>query len=93
MTLATWRDLVIVIWGLVCSGALIFICIVSYRFYKRTVSLLESADLVLAKASDVIDYADKQLIRPVNQIGTIIQGIFQGISLVSNLFRKKEGKR
>lgn len=55
-------------------------------------SLLESADEVVGKVADIVDYADKEVIRPVTQLGTMIQGIVQGISLFSNLFKKKEGE-
>ena len=90
MDLAAWRDLVIVIWGLVGTLAFIFICIIIYMFYKRTMSLLESADLVVAKVVDVIDFADREVIRPVTQFGNLIQGIIQGISLFKEIFKKKE---
>jgi len=90
MDLAAWRDLMIVIWGFVATIAIVFICIIIYMFYKRTISLLESADLVVAKVSDVIDYADKEVIRPVTQFGAMIQGIIQGVNLFSNIFKKKE---
>jgi hypothetical protein len=90
MDLAAWRDLIIVIWGIVGTVALIFICIIAYMFYKRTMSLLESADLVVAKVGEVIDFADREVLRPVTQIGTLIQGIVQGISLFKDMFKKKE---
>ncbi len=91
MDLAGWRDLVIIIWGLIATVAFIFLCIIAYLFYRRTMSLLESADVVVNKVADIVDYADKEVIRPVTQLGTLIQGIVQGISLFSNMFKKKEG--
>jgi hypothetical protein len=90
MDLGAWRDLIIVIWGIVGTIALIFICTIAYLFYKRTMSLLESADLVVAKVGDVIDFADREVLRPVTQLGTMIQGIIQGISLFKDMFNKKE---
>ncbi len=90
MDLAAWRDLIIVIWGIVGTIALIFICTIAYMFYRRTVTLLESADLVVAKVGDVIDFADREVLRPVAQFGTLIQGIIQGISLFKDMFKKKE---
>jgi hypothetical protein len=92
MDLAGWRDLVIIIWGLIASIALIFMSVIIYLFYKRTMSLLESADVVVGKVADIVDYADKEVIRPVTQLGTMIQGIVQGISLFSRIFKKKEGQ-
>jgi hypothetical protein len=85
-----WRDLVIVILGLITTIALIFISIIVFLFYKRTMSLLESADSVVGKVSEIIDYADKEVIKPVLQFGTMVQGIVQGFSYFSNMFKKKE---
>jgi hypothetical protein len=90
MDLAAWRDVIIVIWGTVGTLALIFICTIVYLFYKRTMSLLESADVVVAKVGDVIDFADREVLRPVAQFGALIQGIIQGISLFKDMFKKKE---
>ena len=92
MDLAGWRDLVINIWGLIATIAVIFMSAIIYLFYKRTMSLLESADEVVGKVADIVDYADKEIIRPVTQLGTMIQGIIQGISLFSSIFKKKEGQ-
>jgi len=88
--IAWWRDLVIVILGLIATIALIFISIIVFLFYKRTLSLLESADSVVGKVSEIIDYADKEVIKPVLQFGTMVQGIVQGFSYFSNMFKKKE---
>lgn len=90
MDLAGWRDLVIIIWGLITTVAVVFIATIIYQFYKRTIALLESADLVVAKVGDIVDYADKEVIRPVTQFGTMVQGIIQGVSLFSNIFKRKE---
>ncbi|MHB8085156.1 MAG: hypothetical protein ACYDHZ_04990 [Dehalococcoidia bacterium] len=90
MDLSGWRDLVIIIWGLIATIALIFISVIIYLFYKRTMSLLESADVVVGKVADIIDYADKEVIRPVTQLGVMIQGILQGIGLFNSVFKKKE---
>ncbi|MCX6004563.1 MAG: hypothetical protein NT082_02670 [Chloroflexi bacterium] len=87
-----WRDLVIVVWGLVGTIALVFISIIVYLFYKRTMSLLESADLVVSKVGEIVDYADKEVIKPVMQFGTIVQGIVQGMDFISNIFKKKEAE-
>lgn len=85
-----WRDLVIVILGLFTIIALIFISTIIFLFYKKTASLIESADTVVGKVSEIVDYADKELIKPIVQFGTIVQGIVQGASFFSNMFRKKE---
>jgi hypothetical protein len=90
LEISFWRDLVIVVWGLIGTLALIFISIIAFLFYKRTISLLESADIVVSRVGEIVDYADKEVIRPVVQFGTMVQGIVQGMEFISNIFKKKE---
>ena len=90
MDIAAWRDLVIVIWGSVGVLALIFICIIIFLFYRKTASLIESADSVVVQVGGVVDYFDKEVIRPVTQVGTMVEGIIKGISLIKEIFKKKE---
>jgi hypothetical protein len=90
MDLATWRDLVLVIWGSIGVLALIFICIIIFLFYRKTASLIESADSVVVQVGGVVDYVDKEVIRPVTQMGTMIEGIIKGINLIREIFNKKE---
>jgi hypothetical protein len=90
MDLATWRDLVLVIWGSIGVLALIFICIIIFLFYRKTASLIESADSVVVQVGGVVDYVDKEVIRPVTQMGTMIEGIIKGINLIREIFKKKE---
>jgi hypothetical protein len=90
MDLAAWRDLVIVIWGSVGVLAVIFICIIIFLFYRKTSTLIESADSVVVKIDGVVDYVDREVIHPITQVGTMIEGIIKGISLIKELFKKKE---
>ena len=90
MDIAGWRDLVIVIWGSVGVFALIFICIIIFLFYRKTASLIESADSVVIQVGGVVDYVDKEVIRPVTQMGTMVEGIIKGIKLIREIFKKKE---
>ena len=92
MELSFWRDIILIIWGLVATVAIVFISIILFLFYRRTISLLDSTDLVVARVSNIMDYAEKEMIRPVRQFGTMIQGIIQGVSIFSSIFKKKEGQ-
>ena len=89
MELSAWRDIILIIWGLVATVAIVFITVIMFLFYRRTVSLLESTDLMVARVSDIVDYAEKEMIRPVRQFGTMMQGIIQGVSIFSSIFKKK----
>lgn len=89
MELSAWRDIILIIWGLVATVAIVFIAVIMFLFYRRTVSLLESTDLMVARVSDIVDYAEKEMIRPVRQFGTMMQGIIQGVGIFSSIFKKK----
>lgn len=92
MDLAWWRDLVIVILGLVGTVALVSITIVAILLYKRILKTMDSFDMVAARTSDLIDYAEEEVIQPVAQVGGLIQGVIKGVGFVSKLFSKKEAK-
>ena len=90
MELSFWRDIILIIWGLVATVAIVFISVILFLFYRKTISLLDSTDLVVARVGNIMDYAEKEMIRPVRQFGTMIQGIIQGVSIFSSIFKKKE---
>ena len=92
MELSTWRDIILITWGSVATVVAVFISVILFLFYRRTISLLESTDLVVAKVSDIVDYVDSELIRPASRFGSMISDIVQGISMFSNIFKKKENQ-
>jgi hypothetical protein len=88
--LSSWRDIILIIWGLVATVAMVFISVILFLFYRKTISVLDSTDLMVAKVSDIVDYVSEEVIRPVSRFGTMIQGIMQGISMFGAIFNKKE---
>lgn len=92
MDISWWRDFVIVIWGLVATIVLVIITVVAILLYKRILRTMDSIDTVAARTSDLIDYAEEEVIQPVAQIGGMIRSIIQGASFISSLFKKKEDK-
>jgi hypothetical protein len=92
MEISWLRDLVIVIWGLVATVAVVIITVIAYLFYKKVSVLLDSADYAVARASDILDYAQQEVLQPVIQLGTILQGVVQGVGFFSSIFKKKEKK-
>ena len=90
MELSSWRDIILIIWGLVATVAMVFISVILFLFYRKTVTVLNSTDLIVNKASDIMDYVNTQVVRPVSRFGTMFQGIMQGISIFGSIFNKKE---
>jgi len=97
MDLSWWRDLAIVVWAGIATIAVIFVSVTVFLLYRKLVPLMksadavmESADTVVNKVGAVVDYTRDEVISPVVQFGSAVQGIAQGISVISDLFRKKE---
>jgi len=97
MDLSWWRDLAIVVWAGIATVAVIFVSIIILLMYRKMVPLIksadtvmESADMVVNKIGDAVDYAREEVISPVVKVGSAVQGIAQGIGLIADLFRKKE---
>lgn len=90
MELSMWRDVILIVWGLVATAAMVFISVILFLFYRKTVSLIDSTDMLIDKASDIADYVNARVVAPVSRFGTMVQGIIQGISIFSSIFSKKE---
>jgi hypothetical protein len=88
--LSAWRDTILIVWGVVATVAIVFISVILFLFYRKTISLLESTDLMIAKAGDIVEYINKEVLRPVNRFGTMLQGIIQGVSIFGSIFKKKK---
>jgi len=88
--LSAWRDVILIIWGLVATVAMVFISVILFLFYRKTISVLDSTDLMVNKVSEIVDYVNTQVVKPVRRFGPMVQGIMQGISIFGSIFNKKE---
>jgi len=92
MSIDWFRDLTISILGLVATGVLIFLAVLSYSLYRRARSILDSIRTTLRTIQGISSYAGDEVAKPLIQLVTLIQGIRQGIDTISKLF-KKGGER
>ena len=90
MELSSWRDIILIIWGLVATVSMVFISVILFLFYRKTSSVLDSTDLMVGRVGNMVDYLEKEVVRPVSRFGTMVQGIMQGISIFGSIFNKKE---
>jgi len=88
--ISIWRDVILIVWGLVATAAMVFISVILYLFYRKTVTLLDSTDVLIARVSDMAEYVNAEVVVPVSRFSTMIQGIIQGISIFSSVFKKEE---
>jgi hypothetical protein len=90
MDIGWFRDLVICISGLVVTGVVIFIAVLSYLLYNRARSVLDSIKATSATINEISSAVRDEVIKPILQLVALIRGVFQGIDLVSRFFRKEE---
>lgn len=90
MELSFWRDIILIIWGLVATIATVFISTILFMFYRKTTAVFDTTDLMVNKVSQIVDYVNMEVVRPVSRFGTMIQGVMQGISIFGSIFKKKE---
>ncbi len=91
MSIDWFRDLVISIFGLVATGALIFIAVLSYSLYRRTRPILDSIKTTSAAIEGISSYVRDEVARPLVEVAAIVQGVSRGIEAVTKLFKKGKG--
>jgi len=91
MSIGWFRDLVICIAGVVAAGMLIFIAVLLYALYRRTVSILDSLQVASTNIKGFTSYIGDEVLRPVIQVVTFVQGIRHGISAIRKFFKKEKG--
>lgn len=92
MELSAFRDLVLVIWGLVASVTAIYLCVLLSIFYRRLNSFLSSMNTAVIKIGEIADQAQEDVLIPLARIGSFLRGINQGLAFINKLFNKKESK-
>ena len=95
ITIDWFRDLIICIVGVVATGVLIFVAVLSYSLYHRTRSILDSVKTISRTVQTTSSYVQDKATKPLIEVAAIIQGVRQGIDAVSTLLRskKQEGGR
>jgi hypothetical protein len=88
--LSSLRDLVLVIWGLIASIAIIYFCIITGILFRRLNIFLSSLNTASVKVKEIAEKVQEEVFTPLSQIGSFLRSINQGISFINKLFNKKE---
>jgi predicted PurR-regulated permease PerM len=91
MSIEWFRDLIIVIYGFLGIIVLIFVIIIASLIYKKTRTVLNSIQATTNEVKQIIDTIKIEFVDPIVQAMAVVQGIKQGISTISKLFRKDQG--
>ena len=90
MDIGWFRDLVIVIFGLVTTIVVIFLAILAFILFRKVRPILDSVQGTTAAVKEITCTVKEEVVKPVLQISALIKGITQGIELVTKLFKREE---
>ena len=96
--MSTFRDVIIIIWGIIGIIAFIAITIVSIMLYSRIKKVsaaamvtLNKIEAIATRAQEISIFAGNEVVKPLIRVAAIIQGVRQGMSVMGRMFQKGEG--
>lgn len=90
MSVEWFRDLVIIIFGLIASGVLVLIAITAFLLYRQMRTIQSSMKNTLA-IIERVSRVTSEVLQPLVQVLSLISGIREGIESMTRLFREKKG--
>ena len=91
MSIEWFRDLVICITALLSTGAIIFVALLAYSWYRRTRPILDAIRATTTTIQGLSSCVRDDVARPLAEVVAIIQGVSQGINAATRLFKKQKG--
>jgi uncharacterized protein YoxC len=85
-----FRDLVLCIFGLSATVAVIIIVVLSFLLYFRLKPLLNSMKKTVGTVAKITDTVENEMAGPLAQIASFVQGVRQAIGLFHRFFRREE---
>lgn len=76
MSIEWFRDLIIIIVGIMTIGVIVFFMILFYSIYRR-----------LKRTLDSISHMVDEVVKPIIRITTIFGGVHQGIDIITKILR------
>ena len=89
MSIEWFRDLVVCIFGLGATVALIFMSVLALLLYRKIRPILDSSKATVKTVENISSCVEEEVARPLAQIVAFVQGITQAVSLFSRFSRKK----
>ncbi|MBI2849570.1 MAG: hypothetical protein HYX80_00825 [Chloroflexi bacterium] len=88
MPIEWFRDLVIIIFGIIAIGTSVFFMIIAYSLYKRIIKVLGSLDEACTALETVSSYVSQPVSQPINLLVSLIQDVRDGIENVGKIFQR-----
>ena len=90
MDIAWFRDLILIIFGIVATAGIVIIVVMAFKYYNRAMPILESLKKTIKTVEKISCGVELEVAGPIGQIVAFVQGIRQAVSLVRGFMRDKE---
>lgn len=90
MGIEWFRDLVICIFGIGATVAVITLVVLACLLYRKIKPILDSARSVAKTAENISTTMGTEVAQPLSQLATVIQGVQQVVGLVNRFRKNKE---
>lgn len=90
MSIEWFRDLVICIFGLGATVAVIILVVLALIFYVRLRPLFNSIKRTARTVENITTAVETEVAEPLAQVASFVQGVRQAIGLFSRFGRNKE---
>jgi hypothetical protein len=85
-----FRDLVLIIFGLSATVALLTMAVLAFMFYFRVKPVLDSVKKTACSVAKITDSVENEMTGPLTQIISFVQGCRQAVGMVRGIFRRDE---
>lgn len=89
MDISWFRDLVICVWGAVATLLVIFLAVIMFLLYRKAKVVLDSIEMTSATIYRISSTVEDEVVKPIVQVVSLVQGIRQGIDFINRFFRKQ----
>ncbi|MCJ7604868.1 MAG: hypothetical protein MUO19_02395 [Dehalococcoidales bacterium] len=90
MSIEWFRDLVIVIFGLGATVAVVIFVVMAFMLFFRIRPILDSVRATTKTVENLSHSVEEEVAKPLAQVISFVQGIRQATGLFSKFTRKKE---
>jgi len=90
VSIESFRDVVLCIFGLSATVAVIIIVVLAFLFYFRLKPLLDSMKRTAGTVAKITSTVETEMAGPLTQIISFVHGCRQAIGLFNRFFRREE---
>ncbi len=92
MSIAEFRDIIIIIWGILGIIFLIAIAILSFFLYSKVSIILNDVKNITEKAKTISSYASREVIQPLIGLSVLVNSVTEAARDISRMFSSKGRK-